>query len=117
MQLHVNSYGTYVHVRDKMFEVRRKTENGEIDKKQYSAQKVTHIIMTTGTMLSTDAIKLAMQNNVDIVFVEQDGDPIGRVWHSKLGSTTRIRKAQLEASLSKVGVKQTKTWLLTKMGN
>ncbi len=106
-----------MHVRDKMFEVRRKTENGEIDKKQYSAQKVTHIIMTTGTMLSTDAIKLAMQNNVDIVFVEQDGDPIGRVWHSKLGSTTRIRKAQLEASLSKVGVRQTKTWLLTKMEN
>ncbi|MDQ1086157.1 CRISPR-associated endonuclease Cas1 [Siphonobacter sp. SORGH_AS_1065] len=117
MQLHINTYGTYVHVRDQMFEVRRKLESGEIDKKPYSPQKVTHIIMATGTMLSTDAIKLAMQNNVDIVFVEQDGEPLGRVWHSKLGSTTKIRKAQLEASLSAVGVRWVKSWLLTKMDN
>ncbi|RCR70547.1 CRISPR-associated endonuclease Cas1 [Larkinella punicea] len=117
MQLHINTYGTYVHVRDQLFEVRRKLETGEIEKKPYSAQKVTHIIMTTGTSLSTDAIRLAMQNNVDIIFVEQDGDPIGRVWHSKLGSTTKIRKAQLEASLSAVGVRWIKSWLLTKMDN
>jgi CRISPR-associated protein Cas1 len=117
MQLHINTYGTYVHVRDQMFEIRRKLETGEIEKKPYSAQKVTHIIMTTGTSLSTDAIRLAMQNNVDIIFVEQDGDPIGRVWHSKLGSTTKIRKAQLEASLSAVGVRWVKSWLLAKMDN
>lgn len=117
MQLHINTYGTYVHIKDEMFEIRRKNEKGEIDKKQYSANKVTHILLTTGTSLSTDAIKLAMKFNVDIVFAEQDGSPIGRVWHSKLGSTTKIRKCQLEASLGVVGVRWTKEWITTKLGN
>jgi CRISP-associated protein Cas1 len=117
MQLHVNTYGTYIHVKDELFEIRRKNDKGEIEKKQYSANKVTHILLTTGTSLSTDAVKLAMKFNVDIVFTEQDGSPIGRVWHSKLGSTTKIRKSQLEASLNATGVKWTKEWLMAKLDN
>jgi len=117
MQLHINTYGTYIHVKDELFEIRRKNDKGEIEKKQYSANKVTHILLTTGTSLSTDAVKLAMKFNVDIVFAEQDGSPIGRVWHSKLGSTTKIRKSQLEASLNATGVKWTKEWLMAKLDN
>ena len=117
MQLHVNTYGTYIHVKDELFEIRRKNDKGEIEKKQYSANKVTHILLTTGTSLSTDTVKLAMKFNVDIVFTEQDGSPIGRVWHSKLGSTTKIRKSQLEASLNATGVKWTKEWLMAKLDN
>ena len=115
MQLHLNTYGTYLHVRDQMFEVRRRLETGDIDKKTFSAQKVTHILLATGTSLSADAVKLAMMNNVDILFIEHDGQPIARVWHSKLGSTTRIRKRQLEASLSAESVGWVKTWLLAKL--
>lgn len=117
MHLHINTYGTYVHVKDDMFEIRKKLENGELEKKHFSANKVTGIVLATGSALSTDAIKLAMTHNVDILFVEQNGEPIGRVWHAKLGSTTKIRKRQLEASLDKEGVKWTKAWLLAKLGN
>jgi CRISPR-associated protein Cas1 len=117
MHLHINTYGTYVHVKDELFEIRKKGENGEVEKKHFSANKVEGIILATGSALSTDAIKLAMMHNVDILFVEQNGEPIGRVWHAKLGSTTKIRKRQLEASLDSVGVKWTKTWLLTKLDN
>ncbi|WP_273209916.1 CRISPR-associated endonuclease Cas1 [Runella zeae] len=117
MQLHINTYGTYVHVKDDMFEIRKKNEQGELEKKHYSALKVTGIVLATGSALSTDAIKLAMMHNVDILFIEQSGDPIGRVWHSKLGSTTKIRKRQLEASLGKEGVTWVKSWLMTKLDN
>lgn len=117
MQLHVNTYGTYVHVKDAMFDIRRKGEAGQVVSDTYSAEKVTHIVLATGTSLSTDAVRLAMRHNVDIVFVEQSGDPIGRVWHAKFGSTTKIRKTQLEASLGAVGVVWTKRWLLTKLDN
>lgn len=117
MQLHINTYGTYVHVKDDMFEIRKKNEKGEVEKKHYSALKVTGIVLATGSALSTDAIKLAMIHNVDILFIEQSGDPIGRVWHSKLGSTTKIRKRQLEASLGKEGVTWVKTWLTAKLDN
>ena len=117
MQLHINTYGTYVHVKDAMFDIRRKGDDGKVISDTYSAEKVTHIVLATGTSLSTDAVRLAMRHNVDIVFVEQSGDPIGRVWHTKFGSTTKIRKAQLEASLGATGVVWTKRWLLTKLDN
>lgn len=117
MQLHINTYGTYVHVKDAMFEIRRKLENGEVEKKHFAASKVHQIVMTTGMALSTDAIKLAMEYNVDLLFLEQHGKPIGRIWHSKLGSTTKIRKAQLQASLNETGLKWIKNWLIQKMEN
>ncbi len=117
MHLHINTYGTYVHVKDETFEIRQKNEQGVVEKKQFAAHKVTGIVMTTGSALSTDAIRLAMQHNVDLLFVEHDGDPIARIWHSKLGSTTKIRKAQLEASLVAEGLRWVKSWLGAKLGN
>lgn len=115
MQLHINTYGTYVHVKDQLFDIRIRDKEGQVQHTSYAASKVTSIVMTTGVSLSTDAVRLAMRNNVDLIFVEQDGTPMGRVWHSKLGSTTKIRKAQLEASLSAVGVRWVKAWLLAKL--
>ncbi len=117
MQLYINTKGTYVHIKDQMFEIKRKDENNEMIKHHFSAKKVTSIILNEGVALSSDAVKLAVMNNIDIVFVEWDGRPIGRVWHSKLGSTTLIRKKQLEASLNKEGLKSTKEWISTKIEN
>ncbi len=117
MQLHISTYGTYLHVKDQLFDVRRKGDDGKVVSAMYSAEKVTHILLATGTSLSTDAVKLALRYNVDIVFLERDGDPIGRVWHSKLGSTTKIRKRQLEASLGAEGLRWIRAWLLAKLDN
>ncbi len=117
MQLFINTYGTYLHVKDDMFEVRLKEKDGQEVKKQFAAHKVSGIVMSMGSALSTDAIRLALVNNIDIVFTEPDGQPLGRVWHSKLGSTTRIRKQQLEVSVSAQAVDIIKGWLLTKLEN
>lgn len=119
MQLFIDTYGTYVHVKDEMFEIRIPDEENkkEYRKHHFAAKKVTSILMPKAAALSTDAIFLALKYNVDIVFVDFDGHPIGRVWHSKLGSTTRIRKAQLEASMNLEGVKWIKQWVGEKMMN
>lgn len=116
MQLHLNTYGAYLHVKDQLFEVKIK-ENQDLKKHHVAAHKVKSIWMAKGTALSTDAVHLAIKNNIDIVFLEYNGFPLGRVWHSKLGSTTLIRKKQLEASLSPLAVFYTKQWLCRKMGN
>lgn len=73
--------------------------------------------MGKGAAISTDAIILAMKNNIDILVFEYDGMPVGRFWHSKPGSTSRIRKQQLEASLNGTGVVWIKKWLTAKLGN
>ncbi len=117
MQLYLNSYGTYLHVRDAMFEVRVPQEEGPAHKHHFAAHKVTSIIMTTSAALSTDAVRLALQNNIDIIFADSSGFPLGRIWHSKLGSTTRIRKRQLEASLNGEGLRWVIEWLDRKLQN
>lgn len=116
MQLIINTYGTYVQVKDDLFEVSL-TKDGEKQKHHFASQKVTSILMSKGSALSTDAIILAMKNNIDIIVFEYDGVPVGRFWHSKPGSTSKIRKQQLEASLNDTGVYWIKSWLTNKIEN
>lgn len=116
MQLFINTPGTYLHVRDEMFELRL-NKDGKEEKRQIAAHKVSSIVLPRAAALSTDAIHLALKFNVDIVLVENNGHPIGRFWHSKLGSTTKIRKAQLEASLSSIAVEWVRQWIVKKLEN
>lgn len=116
MQLHIQTYGTYLHVKDQMFEI-RKREEGEVSTTHLAAHKVKSIWLNDGVALSTNAVKLAMQHNIDIVFLASNGHPYSRVWHSKLGSTTLIRKEQLRATTQAEALAYTKKWLGTKLEN
>lgn len=117
MQIYLNTYGTYLHIKDDMFEIRVPVKDAEPKKTHIAAHKLQSIVLSTSAALSTDAVRLALKNNIDIIFTQSDGQPLGRIWHSKLGSTTKIRKRQLEVSLDKEGVKYTKTWIVEKMTN
>lgn len=116
MQLIINTYGTYVHIKDQLFEVTI-TKEGEKQKHHFASQKVKTILLSKGAAISTDAIILAMKNNIDVIVFEYDGMPIGRFWHSKPGSTSRIRKQQLDASMNCTGVFWIKKWLSKKLEN
>ena len=117
MQIYLNTYGTYLHVKDDMFEIKVPGNGTGPTKQHIAAHKISSIVMSTSAALSTDAIVLALKNNIDIIFAKADGYPIGRIWHSKLGSTTKIRKRQLEASIGKEAVIFTKAWITAKMTN
>ena len=100
-----------------MFQVKYKDEDGETVKKKIPPKKVSAIVLDKGTSLTYEAVKTALSHNIDIVFAEGDGAPIGRVWHSKLGSTTSIRKRQLEASMSAEAIPWVKKWVTDKINN
>lgn len=114
MQLHLNSYGLYLHVKDEMFEIKN-TEKNKIN--HIAAHKIKTIHLHKGMALSTDAILLALKHNIDIVLMDWGDKPAGRFWHSKLGSTTKIRKHQLELSLDHRCIPYVKKWLTTKLEN
>ena len=80
-------------------------------------KKVDGIMITTAAYITTDAIKLAMDHNIDIIFLDEFGDPFGRVWHSKLGSTTLIRRRQLEIADTLEGVNLALEWVRKKLDN
>ena len=114
MQLFIDSYGAFLHVKDKMFEVKLYI-NDETVKKKIAPGKITSILLSKGTSLSFEAVSLCLSYNIDILFLDFDGTPIGRVWHSKLGSTTKIRKQQLIATLNNVGAMFVKQWIAKKI--
>ena len=93
MQLVINSYGSYIRKKGECFEITVDEKKQEI-----SAQKVQSLLITTAVLISTDAILLANENNTDIIFMDQHGNPFSRVWHSRFGSTTYIRRKQWEFS-------------------
>ncbi len=75
MQLVINTYGTYVHVKDDLFEVSL-TKEGEKQKHHFASQKVTSILMSKGAALSTDAIILAMKTILTSLSLNMMGYPL-----------------------------------------
>jgi CRISPR-associated protein Cas1 len=112
MQLVINTYGSYLQKNGDCFKVKTDEKVFEI-----SCKKVSSILISTAAYITTDAIKMAMENNIDIVFVDEFGDPYGRVWHSKLGSTTLIRRRQLEIAETDEGFNLALEWVKTKFDN
>ena len=55
-------------------------------------------------MISSQAVVLALEHNIDIIFLDIYGDPMGRIWFSKMGSTALIRRRQLEAMDNSLGL-------------
>ncbi len=94
------------------FRIKREDQVFEV-----SVKKVSSIMITTAAYITTDAIKMAVDHNIDIIFLDKYGDPFGRVWHSKLGSTTLIRRKQLEIAEKEEGLKLALEWIGNKLQN
>lgn len=76
---------------------------------------VTAIYVWRSTRISTDAILLALDNDIDIVLMDRRGDVKGRIWNCKFGSIASIRKGQLYFESSPEGVSWIKETLSRKI--
>lgn len=56
---------------------------------------IRSIQLSRGAQISSDAVMLAVENEIEIIFMGQSGMPIGRIWSPKYGSVSTIRKGQL----------------------
>jgi len=112
MQLVVNSPGTFITQKDECFRLKQKDRLFDI-----SPLKLESIVVSNQAMFSTQAIVLALEHNIDVIFLDSFGHPLGRVWFSKMGSTALIRRKQLEAADSIVGLELIKDMIRTKMEN
>jgi CRISPR-associated protein Cas1 len=112
MQLVINTRGSYLKKEKNCFLVKTDEKSFEV-----SADKVDSILIATAATITTDAIEFAVENNIDIIFLNHFGDPYGRVWHSKLGSTTLIRRRQIEAESTDTGFLLARGWIAKKIEN
>ncbi|MBW2595594.1 MAG: CRISPR-associated endonuclease Cas1 [Deltaproteobacteria bacterium] len=86
MQLVINTPGTFITQKNERFCLKQKEKSFEI-----SPVKVESLIISNQAMITSQAVVMALEHNIDVIFLDSYGDPIGRVWFSKMGSTA-LRK-------------------------
>lgn len=112
MQLVINSPGTFITQKDKCFRLKQKERTFDI-----SPERVESIVISNQAMVSTQAVVHALGHNIDIIFLDRFGDPVGRVWFSKMGSTALIRRRQLEVAELALGMEMVIDMIRRKMEN
>ena len=66
--------------------------------KEYPIRRLSKIVILRPSSISTHAVKLALEHEVDIVYLGSFGKPVGRIFGSDARGLATTRRAQLEAS-------------------
>jgi len=112
MELVLNTFGTSLIKENNNFVVVHK------DGRQLIAPSaVKTISISKGAKISSDAALLAIEHEIDVLFVESNGTPVGRLWSIKYGSISTIRRKQLDFTFSAEAVSWIKSIVSQKIDN
>ncbi len=112
MDLILNTFGTSLQKENDNFLIVHP------DGKQIvSPEKIRSISISRGALISSDAALLAVNNEIDVLFVDNTGKPVGRLWSVKYGSVSTIRRKQLDFTLSVHAVDWIKSIIAQKINN
>jgi len=90
MDLVLNTFGTSLQVENQMFVVIHADGRQMID-----PDKLRSIMISRGARISSDAALLAIDREIEVLFIDATGKPSGRTWSVKYGSVSTIRRKQL----------------------
>jgi CRISP-associated protein Cas1 len=110
VQLVINTLGSSLRKQGEQFLVQAGKQRLAV-----SAHKVQSIVLTTAVHLTTDALELAIVHNIDVLLLNQYGDPLGRFWQTRMGSTAAIRRRQLEVAAQAEGLELARGWVEAKL--
>lgn len=99
MIVEIARHGSTLKRNHDSFIIRNQDEKTEIP-----AEKVKAIIISATSLISTQAIKLAMEKQIHIVFANWSGRPFARVWASSQGRATELRRWQYLNQDTSVGL-------------
>ncbi len=112
MHIVINTYGTYIAKENGQFVV-----IGKDTKKLLKPSEIKSISINKGSLISSDAAILAIENDIDVFFVDGLGRPLGRIWSNKFGSITTIRRNQIDFTFSAQAVAWIKEIIIEKINN
>ena len=99
-QLYVEGYGVSLRIRKGMLQV--STRNGE--KMEVGLADIDQVIIAGGGVsITSRTIQLLMENNIDIVFMDLHGQPIGRIYPPYINRTVETRRRQYRAYDTELG--------------
>ena len=112
MELVLNTFGTSLSRDNEGFVITHKDGRQRIP-----TVGIKSIQIGRGAQITSDAVLLAIENEIEILFMDKSGKPIGRVWSPKYGSISTIRKGQLNFTFTKDAVKWIKQIISKKIEN
>ncbi len=103
MELILNTFGTSLSRDNEAFQIIHKD-----GKQRVPAQGIKSIQISRGAQITSDAVLLAIENEIEVLFMDKSGTPLGRIWSPKYGSVSTIRKGQLAFTFSNEAV----SWII-----
>lgn len=95
MQIYINTFGTSLRIKDGLLSIKFEDKVNKVP-----IGKIKTIYLTPGILLSTDVIYACLEQGIDFMITERNGKPMGRLWNNRFGSTSALRKSQLDYSNS-----------------
>lgn len=95
MDVIVNTHGTRVRCTSERLVLTSPTSQ---EKTEYPIRRVKKIVIMVSASISSEAVHLALEHGVDIVFMNHYGRPAGRIFPSTPKGTGNLRRAQLRYS-------------------
>lgn len=90
MELVLNTYGVSLNRDNEGFVIT--TSEG---RQRIPAVGISSIQISRGASITSDAVMLAVEKEIELLFMDNSGKPIGRIWSPKYGSISDIRKGQV----------------------
>ena len=112
MQLVLNTYGISLNRDNEGFVI-----SSSEGRQRIPVSAVKSIQIGKGAQITSDAVMLAVENEIEIIFMDRGGNPIGRVWSPRYGSISTIRKGQVNFTFSKDAVTWIKKIITAKIEN
>lgn len=112
MELVINTFGTTLSRDNEGFVIA--TKDG---KQRIPTTGITSIQIGLGAVISSDAVSLAVEHEIEILFMDKTGQPFGRIWSPRYGSISTIRKGQINFSFSHSAVEWIKGIISKKIEN
>jgi CRISPR-associated endonuclease Cas1 len=112
MELILNTFGTSLGKENNAFIITHKDGRQRIP-----VNGIKSIQISRGSQITSDAVILAIENEIQIIFTDNSGNPIGRIWSPKYGSISTIRKGQINFCFTKDAVEWIKKIIQKKIEN
>ena len=112
MEIVLNSYGAKLSINNGAFLLSNSTGSHRIP-----IVDIDSILVSKSAVLTSDALMLAIENDIQVTLVDKGGNVIGCVWSHKYGSISTIRKGQLAFTASQDAVSWIKKVIMQKMQN
>lgn len=112
MELVLNTFGTSLNRDNEGFVVTHKDGRQRIP-----VAGIKSIQISRGAQITSDAVMLAIEHEIEVLFMDKAGMPVGRIWSPRYGSVSTIRKGQLNFTFSNDALQWIKEIIRRKIEN